>query len=224
LSKNIVRILLVEDDQLLGEGIKLALDREGYQTDWLKNGLQAKQALETEEFELVILDITLPGMNGIDILRSVRKSGLITPILMLTARDSIEDRITGLDTGADDYLIKPFELNELKARLRALGRRSHGHIEPIIEHGAIFYNPASLEVTLAGKTIELTRRETTLLAEFLNKPNRVLSKEKLEDVVYGWDIEVESNSIEVHVHHLRKKLYPELIKTVRGVGYKLESK
>jgi DNA-binding response OmpR family regulator len=224
LSKNIVRILLVEDDQLLGEGIKLALDREGYQTDWLKNGLQAKQALETEEFELVILDITLPGMNGIDILRSVRKSGLITPILMLTARDSIEDRITGLDTGADDYLIKPFELNELKARLRALGRRSHGHIEPIIEHGAISYNPASLEVTLAGKTIELTRRETTLLAEFLNKPNRVLSKEKLEDVVYGWDIEVESNSIEVHVHHLRKKLYPELIKTVRGVGYKLESK
>jgi DNA-binding response OmpR family regulator len=224
LSKNIVRILLVEDDQLLGEGIKLALDREGYQTDWLKNGLQAKQALETEEFELVILDITLPGINGIDILRSVRKSGLITPILMLTARDSIEDRITGLDTGADDYLIKPFELNELKARLRALGRRSHGHIEPIIEHGAISYNPASLEVTLAGKTIELTRRETTLLAEFLNKPNRVLSKEKLEDVVYGWDIEVESNSIEVHVHHLRKKLYPELIKTVRGVGYKLESK
>jgi two-component system response regulator QseB len=224
LSKNIVRILLVEDDQLLGEGIKLALDREGYQTDWLKNGLQAKQALETEEFELVILDISLPGMNGIDILRSVRKSGLITPILMLTARDSIEDRITGLDTGADDYLIKPFELNELKARLRALGRRSHGHIEPIIKHGAITYDPASLEVTLSGKTIELTRRETTLLAEFLNKPNRVLSKEKLEDVVYGWDIEVESNSIEVHVHHLRKKLYPELIKTVRGVGYKLESK
>jgi len=219
-----VRILLVEDDQLLGEGIKLALDREGYQTDWLKNGLQAKQALETEEFELVILDIMLPGMNGIDILKSVRKSGLITPILILTALDSVEDKIIGLDSGSDDYLIKPFELSELKARLRALGRRSHGHVEPIVVHGDITYNPASLEVTLAGKNIELTRRETTLLAEFLNKPNRVLSKEKLEDVVYGWDIEVESNSIEVHVHHLRKKLYSELIKTVRGVGYKLESK
>ncbi|PAJ75047.1 DNA-binding response regulator [Pseudoalteromonas sp. NBT06-2] len=218
-----MRILLVEDDQVLGEGIKTALDREGYQTDWLKSGLQAKQALLTEEFELVILDLGLPDIDGIDILKGARKSGLDIPILILTARDSVEDKITGLDTGADDYLIKPFELSELKARLRALGRRSHGHVDPVFKHGNITYNPASLEVTLEGKLIDLSRRETTLLAEFLNNPNRVLSKAKLEDVVYGWDIEVESNSIEVHVHHLRKKLYTEIIKTVRGVGYKLES-
>jgi len=218
-----VRILLVEDDQLLGEGIKIALDREGYQTDWLKSGLQAKQALITEEFELVILDLGLPDIDGIELLKGARKSGLDLPILILTARDSIEDKIVGLDTGADDYLIKPFELSELKARLRALGRRRHGQIELVIEHGRITYNPASLEVTLDGQLVELSRRETTLLAEFLNKPNRVMSKEKLEDVVYGWDIEVESNSIEVHVHHIRKKLYSDIIKTIRGVGYKLES-
>ncbi len=218
-----MRILLVEDDQVLGEGIKTALDREGYQTDWLKSGLQAKQALLTEEFELVILDLGLPDIDGIDILKGARKSGLDIPILILTARDTIEDKITGLDTGADDYLIKPFELSELKARLRALGRRRHGHVEPVIEHGRITYNPASLEVTLDNKFIELSRRETTLFAEFLNNPNRVMSKAKLEDVVYGWDIEVESNSIEVHVHHLRKKLYTGIIKTIRGVGYKLES-
>ena len=218
-----MRILLVEDDQLLGEGIKVALDREGYQTDWLKSGLQAKQALSTEAFELVILDLGLPDIDGLELLRLARKSGVDTPVLILTARDSVEDKITGLDTGADDYLIKPFELSELKARLRALGRRRHGHVEPVVEHGRITYNPASLEVTLDKKLIELSRRETTLLVEFLNNPNRVMSKAKLEDVVYGWDIEVESNSIEVHVHHLRKKLYTGIIKTIRGVGYKLES-
>lgn len=218
-----MRILLVEDDQLLGEGIKTALDREGYQTDWLKNGLQAKQALSTEEFELVILDLGLPDIDGLEVLKGARKSGLDIPFLILTARDSVEDKIEGLDTGADDYLIKPFELSELKARMRALGRRRHGHVEPVIEHGSITYNPASLEVTLDGQLIELSRRETTLLAEFLNNPNRVMSKAKLEDVVYGWDIEVESNSIEVHVHHLRKKLYTGIIKTIRGVGYKLDS-
>ncbi|KGJ94018.1 response regulator [Colwellia psychrerythraea] len=218
-----MRILLVEDDELLGEGIKTALDREGYQTDWLKSGLQAKQALSTEAFELVILDLGLPDIDGIEILTGVRKSGVDIPILILTARDAVEDKITGLDSGADDYLIKPFELSELKARLRALGRRRHGHVEPVIEHGRITYNPASLEVTLDNKLIDLSRRETTLLVEFLNNPNRVMSKAKLEDVVYGWDIEVESNSIEVHVHHLRKKLYSSIIKTIRGVGYKLES-
>jgi len=218
-----MRILLVEDDQVLGEGIKTALDREGYQTDWLKSGLQAKQALLTEEFELVILDLGLPDIDGIDILKAARKSGVDIPVLILTARDTVEDKIAGLDTGADDYLIKPFELSELKARLRALGRRRHGHVDPVLEHGRITYNPASLEVKLDHKLIDLSRRETTLLAEFLNNPNRVMSKAKLEDVVYGWDIEVESNSIEVHVHHLRKKLYTGIIKTIRGVGYKLES-
>jgi len=217
-----VRILLVEDDHLLGEGIKTALDKESYQVDWLTDGVQASQAIQTESFDLVILDLTLPGKDGIDVLKETREHKIITPIIILTARDTTNDKIIGLDSGADDYLVKPFELAELKARLRAIGRRNHGHVEPIIQHGRVSYNPASTEVTLDGKLVELSRRETTLLVEFLNHPNRVLSKEKLEDVVYGWDVEVESNSIEVHVHHLRKKLYSTLIKTIRGVGYKLE--
>lgn len=218
-----MRILLVEDDQLLGEGIKAALEREGNQTDWLQDGSQAAVALETESFELVILDLTLPGKDGIEVLREARGKKIETPILILTARDTVDDKIIGLDSGADDYLVKPFELAELKARLRALGRRSSGRIEPVIQHGRVSYNPALLEVCLDGNPVVLSRRETTLLAEFLNHPDRVMSKEKLEDVVYGWDVEVESNSIEVHVHHLRKKLYSSIIKTVRGLGYKLES-
>ena len=218
-----MRILLVEDDQLLGEGIKTALDKEGYQTDWLMDGNQASQALETETFDLVILDLTLPGKDGIEVLKGARLNKIDTPVIILTARDTTDEKIVGLDTGADDYLVKPFELAELKARLRALGRRNHGHVEPILQHGRVTFNPASREVTLDGESVDLSRRETTLLVEFLNHPNRVLSKEKLEDVVYGWDVEVESNSIEVHIHHLRKKLYGSIIKTVRGVGYKLES-
>jgi len=218
-----VRILLVEDDQLLGEGIKTALDKEGYQTDWLTDGAHASQAIQTESFDLVILDLTLPSMDGIDVLKEARIHKVDTPVIILTARDTTDDKIIGLDSGADDYLVKPFQLAELKARLRALGRRNHGHVEPILQHGRVAFNPASREVTLDDNAIELSRRETTLLVEFLNHPNRVLSKEKLEDVVYGWDVEVESNSIEVHIHHLRKKLYSSIIKTVRGVGYKLES-
>lgn len=218
-----MRILLVEDDFLLGEGIKVALDRDGYQTDWLQDGNQASHALATETFELVVLDLTLPGKDGIEILKEVRKNKNDTPVIILTARDTVDDKVIGLDSGADDYLIKPFELSELKARLRAIGRRRHSHIETIVRHGRVSFNPASLEVTLDEIRVDLSRRETSLLAEFLNNPNRVMSKEKLEDVVYGWDIEVESNSIEVHIHHLRKKLYNTIIKTVRGVGYKLES-
>lgn len=218
-----MRILLVEDDQLLGEGIKTALDRDGHQTDWLQDGGYASAALATESFDLVILDLTLPVKDGITVLKEARSQKVVIPILILTARDTLDDKIIGLDSGADDYLVKPFELAELKARLRALGRRSSGRIEPVIQHGRIRYNPASLDVSLDGETVTLSRRETTLLAEFLNHPERVMSKEKLEDVIYGWDVEVESNSIEVHIHHLRKKLYGSLIKTVRGIGYKLES-
>ncbi|WP_448551219.1 response regulator [Thalassotalea montiporae] len=218
-----MRILLVEDDELLGEGIKTALNKEGYQTDWLTDGAQASQAIQTESFDLVILDLTLPSKDGIEVLKDARREKFDTPIIILTARDTTDDKIIGLDSGADDYLVKPFELAELKARLRALGRRNHGHVEPLVQHGRVSFNPASREVTLDGQQVELSRRETTLLVEFLNHPNRVLSKEKLEDVVYGWDVEVESNSIEVHIHHLRKKLYSSIIKTVRGVGYKLES-
>jgi len=217
-----MRILLVEDDDLLGSGIKKSLTREGYQVDWLMDGKQGLAALKTDSFDLLLLDLNLPGMAGLDLLTALRKQQDHTPVLILTASDTLDDKITGLDTGADDYLVKPFEMAELKARMRALARRHHGHNEPTITFGRIQVNPASMEVKLDNNDVVLGRREFTLLMEFINHPGQVLSRVKLEDVVYGWDGDVESNSIEVHIHHLRKKLYPELIKTVRGMGYKAE--
>ncbi len=217
-----MRILLVEDDDLLGNGIKKSLTREGYQVDWLTDGKQGLAALKTDTFDILLLDLGLPGMGGLELLSAIRKQHNPTPVLILTARDSLDDKIAGLDSGADDYLVKPFEMAELKARMRALSRRQHGHSEPTIEYGRIHVNPASMEVKMDGKEVELGRREFTLLMEFINHPGQILSRMKLEDVVYGWDGDVESNSIEVHIHHLRKKLYPEFIKTVRGMGYKAE--
>ncbi|OUR85122.1 DNA-binding response regulator [Marinomonas sp. 42_23_T18] len=217
-----MRILLVEDDDLLGNGIKKSLTREGYQVDWLMDGKQGLAALKTESFDLVLLDLNLPGMGGLDLLTTIRKQQNQTPVLILTASDTLDEKIAGLDTGADDYLVKPFEMAELKARMRALSRRQHGHAEPNIEYGRLQVNPASMQVQLDGEEVVLGRREFTLLMEFVNHPGQILSRAKLEDVVYGWDGDVESNSIEVHIHHLRKKLYPEFIKTVRGMGYKAE--
>ena len=217
-----MRILLVEDDDLLGNGIKKSLTREGYQVDWLMDGKQGLAALKSDTFDLLLLDLGLPGMGGLELLSGIRKQHNSTPVLILTARDTLNDKIEGLDSGADDYLVKPFEMAELKARMRALSRRQHGHSEPTIEYGRIHVNPASMEVKLDGELVELGRREFTLLMEFINHPGQILSRVKLEDVVYGWDGDVESNSIEVHIHHLRKKLYPEFIKTVRGMGYKAE--
>ncbi len=218
----LMRILLVEDDDLLGNGIKKSLTREGYQVDWLMDGKQGLAALKTDTFDLLLLDLGLPGMGGLELLSAIRKQHNATPVLILTARDTLDEKIAGLDSGADDYLVKPFEMAELKARMRALSRRQHGHSEPTIEYGRLHVNPASKEVQLDGEAIELGRREFTLLMEFINHPGQILSRMKLEDVVYGWDGDVESNSIEVHIHHLRKKLYPEFIKTVRGMGYKVD--
>ncbi len=217
-----MRILLVEDDDLLGNGIKKSLTREGYQVDWLMDGKQGLAALKSDTFDLLLLDLGLPGMGGLELLNTIRKQHNSTPVLILTARDTLDEKIEGLDSGADDYLVKPFEMAELKARMRALSRRQHGHSEPTIEYGRIHVNPASMEVKLDGEEVDLGRREFTLLMEFINHPGQILSRAKLEDVVYGWDGDVESNSIEVHIHHLRKKLYPEFIKTVRGMGYKAE--
>ena len=217
-----MRVLLVEDDDLLGKGIKKSLTREGYQVDWLMDGKQGLAALQTENFDLLLLDLNLPGMGGLELLSAIRKQQLNTPVLILTANDSLDDKIQGLDLGADDYLPKPFEIAELKARMRALSRRHHGHSEPTIDFGRLNINPASMQVTLDGNDLSLGRREFTLLMEFVNHPGQILSRAKLEDVVYGWDGDVESNSIEVHIHHLRKKIYPEFIKTVRGMGYKAE--
>ncbi|SFH43419.1 response regulator [Modicisalibacter xianhensis] len=218
-----MRILLVEDDHSLASGIRLALKPEHYTIDWLSDGALALAALKGKEpFDAVILDLGLPGLDGMRILESVRRLGNRVPVLVLTARDGLEDRIAGLDAGADDYLVKPFEVTELKARLRALLRRSQGQASSILECRGIRLDPATHSVSYLGKPIILSRREFTLLGEFLSHPGRVFTRETLAQLIYGWEEDVESNAIEVHVHHLRRKFFPELIRTLRGIGYVLD--
>lgn len=218
-----MRILLVEDDLALGEGIRTALKPEGYTVDWLCDGVGALHALSSESFELAILDLGLPRMDGLQVLKTLRAAGNPLPVLVLTARDATHDRIAGLDAGADDYLIKPFDVAELKARLRALLRRSFNRVQPLLEFRGVSLDPVSQEVRYADKLINLPRKEFLLLQELLVQPGRVLTRDKLQQVLYGWDEEVESNALEVHIHHLRKKFFPELIRTVRGVGYLLDT-
>lgn len=217
-----MRILLVEDDRSLAEGILQALADEGYTVDHLINGREALAALQQESFDAVILDIGLPELDGFGVLSQARKKKVATPILLLTARDSVDDRIEGLDKGADDYLIKPFDVNELKARLRALIRRSAGRSNPLLTYGEIVLDPANLTVTYQGDQVSLARKEYALLKELIENRGRVLTRDRLEQSLYGWEEDVESNALEVHIHHLRKKFYNELIKTVRGVGYMVE--
>ncbi len=214
-----MRALLVEDDELLANGIQRALMREGYHVDWLDNGIHATQALQTETFDIIVLDLNLPGIDGLEVLKQARAAKLTTPVLILSARDTLDDRVLGLDYGADDYLVKPFELVELKARIRALGRRTQGSAEPILTFGDITLDPSSMQVHYQKKAVTLSRREYRLLWEFLRHPGQVFSREQLEEKLYGWSEGVSSNSLEVHISHLRKKLYPQLIKTVRGIGY-----
>lgn len=214
-----MRILLVEDDKALGEGIRTALKPEGYTVDWLQDGASALHALSHESFELCVLDLGLPRMDGLEVLRRLRAAGNGMPVLVLTARDATGDRIAGLDAGADDYLVKPFDVAELKARLRALLRRSFGRAQPVLEYRGIRIEPDSQHVSYQGAPVNLARKEFLLLHELLAQPGRVLTRDKLQQVLYGWGEEVESNALEVHVHHLRKKFFPELIRTVRGVGY-----
>lgn len=216
-----MRILLVEDDRLLGRGIVDALTHAGETIDWLQDGQLGLEALRQNSFGLVILDLGLPRLSGIEILRAIRQEGIATPVLILTARDQVEDRVAGLDAGADDYLIKPFDLAELRARIRALLRRSNGHAEPVLTWGDISVDTSTREVSREGQPINLSRREYALLIEMLNQPGRVFSKEQLTEHLYRWDEEVESNTIEVHIHHLRKKLGSDVIKTIRGVGYRI---
>lgn len=217
-----MRLLLVEDDPALGEGIRAALKPEGYTVDWLQDGLSAVYAIEQESFDLVILDLGLPRLDGLQVLKRVRSGKHQLPVLVLTARDATDDRIAGLDAGADDYLVKPFDVAELKARLRALLRRSFNRSEPLLEYRGIVLDPSSQLVTWQGQSLSLPRKEFLLLHELLVQPGRVLTRDRLQQVLYGWDEEVESNALEVHVHHLRKKFFPELIRTVRGVGYMAE--
>lgn len=214
-----MRILLVEDDRALGEGIRTALKPEGYTVDWLQDGASALHALNHESFELVILDLGLPRLDGLELLKRLRAAGNPVPVLVLTARDATGDRIAGLDAGADDYLVKPFDVAELKARLRPLLRRSFNRPEPVLEYRGILLDPVNQQVSYKGTPINLPRKEFVLLHELLAQPGRVLTRDRLQQVLYGWDEDVESNALEVHIHHLRKKFFPELIRTVRGVGY-----
>jgi two-component system, OmpR family, response regulator QseB len=217
-----MRLLLVEDDPLLGDGIRVGLKQAGFAVDWVTDGHAAKLALETEEYALLVLDLGLPKLSGMELLKWLRARGNRLPVLILTARDTVADRVAGLDAGADDYLIKPFDLDELIARLRALLRRSGGQAEPLLRHGGIELDPAAHQVRKDGQAVELSAREFTLLHELLLHAGRVHSREQLEQRLYGWGEEVESNSVEVHIHHLRRKLGPELIRTLRGVGYVID--
>lgn len=217
-----MRLLLVEDDPLLGDGIKAGLKQAGFAVDWVTDGQSGRHALESEDYGLMVLDIGLPKISGLELLKWLRQRGSRLPVLILTARDTVADRVGGLDSGADDYLIKPFDLDELVARLRALARRSAGQAAPGLQHGDLNIDLAAHTVTLAGRSIELSAREFALLAELVQGSGRVLSREQLEQRLYGWGEEVESNSVEVHIHHLRKKLGADLIRTVRGVGYTVD--
>ena len=217
-----MRILLVEDDELLGEGTRKGLIQDGYTVDWVKDGALADQALKTEKFDLVVLDLGLPKMPGITVLQNLRDRGDTTPVLILTARESVEDRVKGLDTGADDYLTKPFNLDELLARLRSLQRRFASRAAPLLVHNEISLDPASHTVSYKGEPINLSRREFALLHVLLENAGRVLSREHLTQSLYGWGEEVDSNALEVHVHNLRKRFGQDFIRTVRGIGYTIE--
>jgi two-component system response regulator QseB len=215
-----VRILLVEDDDLLAAGIRDTLERALYAVEWVADGPHALAALQTNTFDLVILDLGLPGLDGIEVLKRVRAGGAATPVLILSARDTAPDRVLGLDAGADDYLIKPFDVDELLARVRVLQRRQRGAAVNVIEHGRLLLDPQSLTVTFEGRPVVLQRREFMLLQRLLQSPGQVLSRTQLEEAIYGWDAGVESNTVDVHIHKLRRKLYPEVIRTVRGVGHR----
>jgi len=214
-----MRILLVEDDRLLGDGLQAGLTQAGYAVDWLRDGEAAVAALSTESFAAVVLDLGLPKRDGLSVLQWLRERRDATPVLILTARDQLEDKVRGLDLGADDYVLKPFDLDEIAARLRALVRRAHGRPQPVLTLGDIELDPAARTVVRAGQPVELTPREFDLLHLLLANAGRVLTRRALEEQLYTWNDAVDSNALEVHIHHLRKKLGSDLIRTVRGVGY-----
>lgn len=217
-----MRLLLVEDDELLGDAVKTGLTQFGYVVDWVKDGETARHAIKTESFELIIMDLGLPRLSGINLLQKIRQGGNTTPVIILTARESVESRVRGLDVGADDYIIKPFDLNELSARIRALIRRSQGRAETTIQYRNITLDPAAHLVMVDGEVVNVPRREFSLLQKLLENKGYVISREQLMQSVYGWNEDVDSNALEVHIHNLRKKLNANYIRTIRGVGYMIE--
>lgn len=220
-----MRILLVEDDELLGDGIHSGLKHYGHTVDWVKDGKSAFDALsrKQESFDVVVLDLGLPRMSGLDVLKRIREKNLPVPVLILTARDSVEERVQGLDAGADDYLRKPFDLDELSARLRALQRRSKSRAQPVLTYGDIKLDPAAHTVKLKDEMITLSRREFALLQKLLENAGRVISRDQLNQTLYGWGENIDSNALEVHIHNLRKRFGTGLIRTIRGIGYMIKS-
>lgn len=217
-----MRLLLVEDDTMIGESVRLGLRQDGFVIDWVQDGKAAELALSNETYALLLLDLGLPKKGGLEVLKNLRTQRNPIPVLVLTARDAVADRVKGLDAGADDYLVKPFDLDELAARIRALLRRQSGRIETELRCGDLTINPATHQVFLGAKEIALSAKEFAILHALIDRPGAVLSRVQLEQHLYGWDEEIESNAVEVHIHNLRKKLGSELIRNVRGVGYVVE--
>jgi two-component system OmpR family response regulator len=216
-----MRLLLVEDDSMIGETVLDQLRAEHYAVDWVRDGDSAETALRTQDYDLVVLDLGLPRRDGLDVLRNLRARKQRTPVLIATARDSVRQRIDGLDAGADDYVLKPYDIDELLARIRALLRRAAGRAEPVYEHRGVTINPATREAWVGGDAVVLSAREWAVLEPLLARPGLVLSRVQLEEKLYGWKDEISSNAVEVYIHGLRKKLGADLIQNVRGVGYRV---
>ncbi|ROZ66538.1 response regulator transcription factor [Ramlibacter sp. WS9] len=216
-----MRLLLVEDDTMIGRAMRQGLGDAGFVIDWVTDGKAAELALANGVYDLVLLDLGLPGKDGMALLRELRRRGDAIPVLVVTARDAVADRIAGLNEGADDYVLKPFDLDELVARVRALLRRRTGNASPVLECGSLLLDPVRREVRLQEQPVSLSAKEFALLELLMQRPGAVLSRDQLEDALYGWEREVGSNAVEVHLHNLRRKLGPDTIRNVRGVGYKV---
>ena len=216
-----MRILLAEDDELLGAGLRVGLQQQGFQVDWVRDGQAALRELLVVDYEAAVLDLGMPRMDGMDVLAALRERGRSLPVLVLTARDAIQSRVAGLDLGADDYVVKPVDLHELAARLRALIRRAHGLQQTLLQAGNVQLDPVGHVVIQAGQPVDLAQREYAVLHALMRNPGRILSREQLDAQIYAWGSEVASNAVEVHVSHLRRKLGASLIETVRGLGYRI---
>ena len=214
-----MRLLLVEDDLMIGTSVHHGLRQDGHAVDWVRDGVAAELAAENDVYDVVLLDLGLPRKSGLEVLQRLRRQKKRTPVLILSARDAVVDRVRGLDAGADDYLVKPFDLDELSARIRAVARRNSGRAEPVLAQGALVLKPATREAFLDGRPIALSQREFALLQPLMEQPGVPLSRAELEERIYGWDEDIGSNAVEVHIHSLRRKLGGDWIRNVRGVGY-----